>query len=630
MCGIAGAFDPRTHGAIPISRDLVRRMRDELVHRGPDDAGLHLEPNIGLGHRRLSIIDVAGGVQPVFNEDQTVVVVFNGEIYNFQALTVELKARGHKFKTHSDTEVIVHAWEEWGSKCLDHFRGMFAFSLWDRNQRILFIARDRLGVKPLYYATLSNGQFVFASELKGIKVCSEFPRAIDPCAVEEYMAFGYVPDPKTIYKHAFKLPPGHFLTYKIGERAPKIERYWDVTFEPQSSLSFDEATEQLLPLLSESVNLRMISEVPLGAFLSGGVDSGAVVALMAKNSSSPVTTCSIGFDERNFDESAAARLISERYRTNHHERTVSIDDFEIAATVADLYDEPFADSSSIPTYRVCELARKHVTVALSGDGGDELFGGYRRYGLHLLEDRVRSAIPLALRRRMFGPLGEVFPKLDALPRPFRAKTTLQSLGRDSIAAYCHSVTLTQEQDRARLYTNDFRQSIGDYRAVEVFRSHASHHEMRDPLSLVQYLDYKTYLPGDINTKVDRASMAHSLEVRDPLMDHRLVEWVNTLPSEFKNSRRGSKAVFKSAVDNLLPDEILNRSKMGFAVPIAKWFRGPPGERLVAKLAAGPAVESGILDRDTFLSFANEHLEGRRHRSPMLWSVFCLDRFLSNQ
>ena len=630
MCGIAGEFDPNADAARPISREALIRMRDALIHRGPDDEGLHIEPHIGLGHRRLAIIDLAGGWQPVFNEDESVVVVFNGEIYNFQSLTEQLKSLGHRFKTHCDSEVIVHAWEQWGKECVQHFRGMFAFSLWDRNQRTLFLARDRMGVKPLYYSTLRDGNFVFASELKSIRQRPEFNPAINPLAIEEFLALGYVPDPNTIYQQAHKLPPGHTLTFKVGQEAPIIEQYWDVSFEPQSSLTFEEAVEQLLPILDESVHMRMISEVPLGAFLSGGVDSGGVVALMAGHSTDPVTTCSIGFDEKNYDESDAARLVADRYKSTHFERQVSIDDFAIAAHVADLYDEPFADSSSIPTYRVCELARQQVTVALSGDGGDELFGGYRRYGLHLAEEAVRSRIPLGVRRKVFGFMGKHFPKLDRLPRPFRAKTTLQSLGRDAIAAYFHSMTLTEDSDRFKLCSEQFRKKTDGYNAVEVFRKHATAHDWRDPLSLVQYIDYKTYLPGDINTKVDRASMAHSLEVRDPLMDHRLVEWVGSLPSTFKNSGRGSKLVFKSALQSYLPKEVLSRSKMGFAVPIHKWFRGQSGQALIDKLAAGPAIETGIIDRETFKRFAQEHHSGQRHRAPMLWSVFCLNQFLSKQ
>ncbi|MFK7964998.1 MAG: XrtA/PEP-CTERM system amidotransferase [Burkholderiaceae bacterium] len=628
MCGIAGEFDPTPRPVTPINRETIVRMRDALVHRGPDDAGIHIEPHVGLGHRRLSIIDVAGGLQPVFNEDQSVCVVFNGEIYNFRELTQELVAQGHLFSTHSDSEVIVHAWEQWGKDCVKRFRGMFAFALWDRNTRTFFMARDRLGVKPLYYSLLKDNRLIFASELKGIKQRADFEGSVDPYAIEDYFAFGYVPDPKTIYSNVHKLPPGQTLTLQVGEKTPHLETYWDVDFGTKSTSSFSEATDQLIALLDEAVSMRMISEVPLGAFLSGGVDSGGVVALMAGHSPGPVTTCSIGFDEKAFDESDAARLVASRYQTNHHERQVSIDDFDIAARVAALYDEPFADSSSIPTFRVCEMARQHVTVALSGDGGDELFGGYRRYGLHLAEERVRSLLPAKLRATLFGPLGEAFPKLDSLPRPFRAKTTIQSLARSSVAAYCHSMSITTEADRQKLYTSQFRQSLGGYGALEVFKRHAENHEFRDPLSLVQYLDYKTYLPGDINTKVDRASMANSLEVRDPLMDHRLIEWVNTLPSDYKNGSRGSKIIFKSALEKLLPDDILHRRKMGFAVPIAKWFRGANGQKLIDRLASGPVIESNILDKEVFVRFGREHVEGKRHRSPLLWSVFCLDQFLT--
>ncbi len=630
MCGIAGEFDPRSdNSAQPQACDLVR-MRDALIHRGPDGAGLHLEPHIGLAHRRLAIIDLAGGQQPVFNEDGSVVVVFNGEIYNFRELSDELIGLGHVFRSRCDTEVLVHAWEQWGERCVERLNGMFAFAIWDRPRQTLFLARDRLGVKPLYYAHLNNGNLVFASELKSIKQRSDFDRGIDPQALEDYLAFGYIPDPRTIYRRAHKLPPGHTLVQRVGARQASIRRYWDVTFSTGRLRSLDDAAAELLPRLASAVASRMIADVPLGAFLSGGIDSGSVVALMARQASSPVATCSIGFDEPAYDESALARRVADRYETDHHERIVRSSDFEIAGQVATLYDEPFADSSAIPTFRVCELAREHVTVALSGDGGDELFGGYRRYRLHLLEERLRSAIPGRIRGPVFGRLGEWCPKFDCLPRPFRAKTTLQSLGRDTVGAYFHSVSVTSDDDRARLITPGLRRSLADYNAVSVLREHADRHEFRDPLALIQYLDYKTYLPGDINTKVDRASMAHSLEVRDPLMDHQLIDWVAPLPSALKANHRQAKILLKAATGRLLPDELLNRAKMGFAVPISRWFRSQTGYASALGLVDGPAVRAGLIDGEVVREFAAEHGRGVRERSATLWSIYCLDRFLSTE
>ena len=409
MCGIVGVMDLRGRSEIP--RALLSRMNETQVHRGPDASGLHLEPGLGLGHRRLSIIDLSTGQQPLYNEDRTVCVVYNGEIYNYRELIGELAPLGHVFRTRSDTEVIVHAWEEWGEACVERFRGMFAFALWDKNRDTLFLARDRLGVKPLYYALL-GGTFIFGSELKALLAHPAFARELDPLAIEDYFAFGYIPEPRTIYKSARKLPPAHVLTVRRGEALPEPREYWDVRFTLDNPIGEREAEHELVARLQESVRLRMISDVPLGAFLSGGVDSSAVVATMAGVSEEPVNTCSIAFRDPAYDESKYAEQVAKRYRTNHFVERVDSDDFDLIDVLARIYDEPYADSSAIPTYRVCQLARKHVTVALSGDGGDESFGGYRRYRLHLAEERVRAMLPLSMRRSVFGLLGRAYPKLD--------------------------------------------------------------------------------------------------------------------------------------------------------------------------------------------------------------------------
>ncbi|MCK9262024.1 MAG: amidotransferase 1, exosortase A system-associated, partial [Azoarcus sp.] len=523
MCGIAGLFDIR--GKRDFDRILMQRMNDIQFHRGPDEGDLYLEPGVALGHRRLSIIDLASGQQPLFNEDGSVAVVFNGEIYNFQELVPELEALGHVFHTHSDTEVIVHAWEAWGEDCVQRFRGMFAFGLWDRNQQCFFMARDRLGVKPLHYAVLDDGTLVFGSELKVLMQHPGLDRSIDPHAVEEYFALGYIAEPRTIFKGARKLQPAESLCIRRGQPVPEPKTYWDVSFSLDNPLSLEDAEVELTDRLRESVRLRMISDVPLGAFLSGGVDSSAVVATMAGLSSEPVNTCSIAFDDPAFNESAFAKMVADRYHTNHHVETVKSDDFDLIDTLAALYDEPYADSSAIPTYRVCQLARKHVTVALSGDGGDESMGGYRRYRMHLMEEKLRAAMPHSVRKPVFGLLGRMYPKADWAPRVFRAKTTFQALARDSVQAYFHSVSILRDEMRVSLFSSDFQRKLGGYNAIEVFRRHADAAQTDDPLALIQYIDTKTYLVGDINTKVDRASMAHSLEVREPLMDHKLVEWL---------------------------------------------------------------------------------------------------------
>ena len=528
MCGIAGIFDTLSNRIQDAA--VLQRMNDSQRHRGPDEGSLHLEPGIGLGHRRLAIIDIATGQQPLFNEDGSVVVVFNGEIYNYQQLIPELQALGHSFRTKSDTEVIVHAWESWGADCVKRFRGMFAFALWDRKRQTLFLARDRLGVKPMHYALLDDGQLLFGSELKSLLAHGGLRREIDPLAVEEYFALGYVAEPRTIFKQALKLAPAHSLVWRRGDPMPSPAAYWDLRLSLDNPIDEKEACVELAERLRESVKLRMIAEVPLGAFLSGGVDSSAVVATMAELSDGPVNTCSIGFDDPAFNETAFARTVADRYRTNHFVETVRSDDFDLIDTLARLYDEPYADSSAIPTYRVCQLARQRVTVALSGDGGDESFGGYRRYRMHLMEERMRSALPAGLRRPLFGLLGRVYPKADWAPRVLRAKTTFEGMARSAVEGYFHTVSILRDPMRSELFSPVFRNALGGYQARQVFDRHALRSNTDDPLALIQYLDLKTYLVGDINTKVDRASMAHSLEVREPLMDHELVDWLATLPS----------------------------------------------------------------------------------------------------
>ncbi len=424
MCGLVGIFDCREQREI--NRELLSRMNETQYHRGPDEGGLHIEPGLGLGHRRLSIIDLSSGQQPLFNEDGSVVVVYNGEIYNFPELMQELQGLGHQFRTHCDTEVIVHAWEQWGEECVERFRGMFAFGLWDRNRRTLFLARDRLGIKPLYYAYLPDGHLIFASELKALMIHPGLPREVEPRAVEDYFAYGYVPEPKTILRHARKLAPGHTLTQAASAPQAGPHQYWDVPFRPLKVGNEEEVGAELIERLREAVRIRLVAEVPLGAFLSGGVDSSAVVAMMAGLSQEPVNTCSISFGDPKFNEAQYAAQVAERFHTNHHVEQVNPDDFDLIDELARLYDEPYADSSAMPTYRVCQLARKRVTVALSGDGGDENLAGYRRYRWHTYEERLRATLPLGLRRPLFGAMGRIYPKLDWAPKVLRAKSTLQA------------------------------------------------------------------------------------------------------------------------------------------------------------------------------------------------------------
>lgn len=618
-------FDMR--GGREIDRAVLHRMNDTQFHRGPVEGDVHVEPGLGFGHRRLSIIDLASGLQPLFNEDHSVVVVFNGEIYNFQPLMRELAALGHEFRTRCDTEVIVHAWEQWGEECVQRLRGMFAFAIWDRNRQTLFMARDRLGIKPMHYAVLPDGMLVFGSELKAILAAPGLSREIDPCAVEDYFAYGYVPEPRTIFKGARKLEPGYMVTIRVGDTALHPKRYWDVPFEPIHGMTDRDIEGELVPRLREAVESHLISDVPLGAFLSGGVDSSAVVAMMAGSGSERVNTCSIAFDDPAFDESEYATQVAERYKTNHQSEVVSKDDYGLVDTLAALYDEPYADSSAIPTYRVCQLARKRVTVALSGDGGDENFAGYRRHRMAMGEERVRSMLPLAVRKPVFGFLGAAYPKADWAPRVFRAKTTFEALARDLTEGYFHGVSMQSDRVRSQLFSDSFRSKLQGYRAIEVMRAHAAQAPTDDPLSLVQYIDMKTYLPGDILTKVDRASMAHSLEVRVPLLDHEFVEWVSGLPSSSKLRNGEGKYIFKKALKPYLSDDILYRKKMGFSIPLASWLRGPLRDTMKRAVLNPALLDTGIFNDNYLRQMVDEHQSGIKDHSTALWQVLMFEAFL---
>lgn len=622
MCGIVGIFD--TQGSREIDRGLLGRMNGVQLHRGPDEGGEHHEPGVALGHRRLSIIDLSAGQQPLFNEDGSVVVVFNGEIYNFPDLAKELAARGHQFHTHSDTEVIVHAWEEWGADCVQRFNGMFAFAIWDRNRQQLFMARDRLGKKPLYYTVLDDGRLLFASELKSLLQDPDLPRRMDSRAIEEYLALGYVPDPRSILEGVRKLAPGCSLLWQRGEKDAQPRTFWDISFAATNGRSEAEIAEEVADRLREATRIRLMSEVPLGAFLSGGVDSSAVVAMMAGLSNDPVKTCSISFGVKEYDESEYARQVAEQFKTDHFVRQVDTDDFGLLDRLAEVYDEPFADSSAIPTYRVCQLARTRVTVALSGDGGDEAFAGYRRYKWFMTEQKVRNRIPDALRRPVFGSLGRWYPKLDRAPKIFRAKATLEAIARDAVDGYFHGVSVTPDRVRLPLYSNDFLRELDGYRAVEVFRGHAQRSPTRDPLSMVQYIDFKTYLPGDILVKVDRASMAHSLEVRAPILDYTYIDWISGLPPQLKLKGAEGKYIFKKSLEPMLPNDILYRSKMGFAVPLAAWLRGPLRERVRERLLGARADQGGVFEPAAIQRIVEEHEAGTRDHSAVLWALLMFD------
>ncbi len=625
MCGIVGIFDLKE--TREINRALLSRMNESQFHRGPDEGGLHIEAGLGLGHRRLSIIDLTSGQQPMISRDNNAVLTFNGEIYNFIDLRKELEALGYQFQTHCDTEVILYGWQAWGEACVERLRGMFAFAIWDRDKQTLFLARDRLGVKPLYYAELANGQFIFGSELKALKHHPELPKALDPTAVEDYFGFGYVPEPKTIYKNVYKLDAGYCLTLKRGAKRYQSRQYWDVNFTTRPAQSEQATADELIARLREAVKIRLVADVPLGAFLSGGVDSSAIVALMAELSTAPVNTCSISFGDPAFNEAKFAAQVAQRYHTQHRVEQVDPNDFSLIDQLAGLYDEPYADSSALPTYRVCELAKKQVTVVLSGDGGDENLAGYRRYRWHTYEEQMRSWLPDSIRKPVFGLLGRAYPKADWAPKMFRAKSTFESIGRDSLEGYFHSVSIVSNDLRRQLFSTQLKRELQGYQAVEVFRRHLDNAPTDNPLSLVQYLDIKTYLVGDILTKVDRASMAHALEVRVPLLDHQLVEWMAGLTPDMKLKGREGKYIFKKSLEPYLPDDILYRPKMGFAVPLASWFRGPLQHKVRDALLGDTMLQCGLFEPTFLQQMVDQHQRGLRDYSAPMWSLLMFEAFL---
>jgi len=604
-------------------------MCDAIAHRGPDGHGVWTAPGVALGHRRLSIIDIAGSPQPMASMDGRAMLVFNGEIYNFGELRQELKAAGSQFRTEGDSEVIIAAWQKWGPKCVERLHGMFAFAIYDLEARTLFLARDRLGVKPLFLAPLSDGSVAFGSELKALLAHPLLRRDIDPLAVEDYLAWGYVPDHRSILKGVSKLPAGHSMLLRHGSPLPDPAQWWDISFAERNTGKPDDLEAELVHRMRQAVSSRMVADVPLGAFLSGGVDSSSVVALMAETSRQPVRTCSIGFDVAALDESAYAAQVADRYGTNHASRLVSPDDFEAIDHLAGMFDEPFADASALPTWRVCQLARESVTVALSGDGADEAFAGYRRHLFQHGEDRVRALLPQGLRKPVFGALAAVYPKADWAPRPLRAKTTLLSLAGNSEMAYARALSHTSPEMRERLYSDDFRRLRGSYRAEYPFAELMRNAPARSGLDRAQYADLKFWLPGDILTKVDRTSMAVSLEAREPLLDHQLIEFGARLPEQFRIRGGQGKWLMKRAMRRFLSDDILYRPKQGFVTPIAQWLRGPLAGA-AREIGSGTAISrTGWFDARCVSALADSHISGAADNSRTLWQLLMLDKALSN-
>lgn len=619
MCGIAGfidLWDSREARDQQERATILDRMCRIIKHRGPDDQGVTVKPGVALGMRRLAIIDLVSGNQPMSGEDGTVTIVFNGEIYNFQEIKPKLEARGHVFQTHSDTEAIVHAYEEFGPDCLTDLRGMFAFAIWDDKARTLFVARDRAGKKPLYYTTTANGTFVFGSELKALLEHPDVQRELNPEGLDAYFTLGYVPDPLSIFRHIHKLPPGCYLTFKEGNVA--VKQYWDFELEPAESTKEEDYLDELRFLLDESVRLRLISDVPLGAFLSGGIDSSTVVALMARNMGQPVKTFSIGFHEDSYNELKYARVTAQKYGTDHHEFFVTPDICEVVDDLAWHFDEPFADSSAIPTYMVSKLARDHVTVVLSGDGGDELFAGYTRY----VVDRKRGGferLPKPLREGVMRPLSE------RLPHAAWGRNYLHNVSLDPISRYLDSVSVFTNLNRRSLYTSDFSRQLGPGGYVaNLFNKLVENVKSEEPIDRLLYLDSKTYLPGDILTKVDRMSMAVSLEARAPLLDHKLIEFVTRVPAALKLAGLETKHLLKRAVKDLVPAEILDRPKQGFGVPIQEWINQQLRSRIRDTLSDARTKQRGYIDSHYVSVLLDEHERGRRDHSMSLWALVMLE------
>ena len=626
MCGIAGIFHLSTPK--PVDPARVERMCAAIAHRGPDGQGVWKAPGVALGHVRLSIIDLAGSPQPMVSSDGRAVLVFNGEIYNYRELRAELRATGATFRTDGDSEVILAAWQKWGAGCLPRLHGMFAFAIYDTEEQTLFLARDRLGVKPLFYAPLSDGSLAFASELKGLTAHPLLRRDVDPLAIEDYLAWGYVPDHRSILAGVHKLPAGHYLALRRGGAVPRPVQWWDVSFAERRQGRAADLEAELLHLLRQAVTSRMVADVPLGAFLSGGVDSSSVVALMAEASPNPVNSCSIGFDAAALDETAYAQLVAERFHTNHATRCVGSDDFEHLDSLVGMFDEPFADASALPAWRVSQLARQTVTVALSGDGADEALAGYRRHRFHHGEERVRALLPGGLRQPLFGALAAIYPKADWAPQPLRAKATLQSLSLGGAEGYARAVSFAPPELRQRLFTPDFQRERQDYRAEQAFVALMQQAPARSGLDRAQYADLKFWLPGDILTKVDRTSMAVGLEAREPLLDHRLVEFAAALPEGLRLRGGQGKWLMKRAMRRYLPDEVLFRPKQGFVTPISQWLRGPLASAARAVGTSTALARTGWFDGAALAQLAEAHIGGNADHGRLLWQMLMLDRSLA--
>ncbi len=607
MCGFVGKVN--FNRDCYVDKSLIKAMCDSLEHRGPDDEGFFVNGNVGLGHRRLSIIDLDTGHQPIFNEDGSIVIVYNGELYNFSELKRDLLSNGHKFKTNTDTEVIVHLYEEHGESCLTRMNGMFSFALWDKNQEKLFLARDRIGIKPLNYY-IDNDKVVFGSEIKAVVKDASVPNTIDLSSIDLYLSYGYIPAPFTIFENIRKLLPGHYMTVQNGQH--RVKEYWNIKYDYQHNRRIEEDEENIFNILRSSVEMRLISDVPFGAFLSGGVDSSAVVGIMSQICDRPVKTFSIGFNEDEYNELDDARYIAELFKTDHHEEVVKPDAIELVPELVRYYDEPFADSSSIPTYYVSKLAREHVKVVLSGDGGDELFAGYTRY-LTSQRDKAYLKLPEFIRCNLIGTLGQIMPK------SVKGRNYFRYIAQDELQRYFSKISCFSDYRKRELYTNDFANSINRW-----IPDYIDDVKDKDIVTQYLYFDSKTYLPDDILVKVDKASMARSLEVRVPILDYRLIEYAATIPPDRKIKGINQKAIFKGALSKLLPDRVFTKKKHGFGVPLDKWFRNELKDYAYDNLLSKAASERGYFQKKNIRYILDEHQLGNRDNSFHIWALLFLE------
>jgi asparagine synthase (glutamine-hydrolysing) len=618
MCGIAGIV--RADGA-PVDRELLARMNEAIRHRGPDDDGFYFNDGVGLAMRRLSIIDLKTGQQPVHNQDRTAWIVFNGEIYNYRELRAQLEKLGHEFYTDSDTEAIVAAYDEYGTDCPKYLRGMFAFAIWDERTKSLFLARDRVGKKPLLYAQV-NGQLVFGSEFSALLLHPDISRDVDFEAIHYYLSFICVPAPLTAYRAIRKLEPGHSLLWRNGEI--KIERYWQLDFSRKVKISEAEAGERAVELLRDAVRVRLMSEVPLGAFLSGGIDSSAVVALMAQESSEQVKTFSIGFDEQDFSELHHARRVAEYIGADHHEFIVRPDALEILPSLVEHYGEPFADSSAIPSYYVSRETRAYVTVALNGDGGDECFAGYERYAAMNLAQSY-AALPSALRDGVIANVVRALPEFESRPNRLRkAKRFVAAASLSPVECYLRWISAFDEEAKRNLYSDSFRYETAQFRTASIIEPWFAKANGAGIVDAALLTDTMTYLPNDLLVKMDIASMAVSLEARSPFLDHHVMEFAASLPEKMKLRRLTTKYLLKRVLRKLVPQENLRRSKMGFGVPVGYWFRGSMQPFLRETLLSDRALSRGLFKPEMVRRAVEQHIEGRKDHSYRLWSLLMLE------